>query len=283
MSSLSGRINKVIVSTAARRNISNGDLCKDWSNEIKSVHNRWQCLCDAGLCGSSPPRGVIFSLIIEWLCIYVPEEDILSLVQRFRSKFQTDPGLDGCLLELEEICKLKSRHSFQASLLTLRRSNWIVEECIDLPPRSLDLLAIFLYVEDNSFLEKISNPDRSQWKMILLPIAFDVIDVVLVDLSSSPVIYGIQITRSVKPFAKHHTFDTCTARSKTRLEKLWSVILKHFQLVDITKKFFVMRAPNCAFDVFSPPPGHLSNYYFSPSIEGLPAPLGKKRRTARKF
>jgi hypothetical protein len=212
----------------------------------------------------------------------VPEEDLLSLVKDFRSTFQSDPGLDGCLLELEEIHKLKSRHSFQASLLTLKESNWIVAECMDIPPRSLDLLGIFLYEEDYSILREISNPDRSQWKMIQVPNAFDVIDVVLVDLSSSPVIYGIQITRSVKPFAKHYTFDTCSARSKSRLEKLWSVILKYFQLDGNTEKFFVMRAPNCTFDVFSPPPRHLSNYYFSPSIAGLPAPLRKKRRTARK-
>jgi hypothetical protein len=132
---------------------------------------------------------------------------------------------------------LKSHRSFQASLLKLKKRNWIAEECINLPPRSLYQLGIFLYVEGNSLLENITNTDPSQGKMIQAPNAFDVIDVVLVDLSSSPVIYGIQSTRSVKPFAKHHTFDTCSARSKTRLEKLWSVILKHFQSDDNTEIF----------------------------------------------
>jgi hypothetical protein len=154
---------------------------------------------------------------------------------------------------------------------------------MDMPPKSIDLLGIFLYEEDYSILREISNPDHSQLKIIQVPIAFDVIDVVLVDLCSSPVIYGIQITRSVKPFTKHHTFDTCVARSKNRLEKLWSAILKHFQLDGNMEKIFVMRAPNYSFDVFSPPPRQLSNYYFSPSISGHSAPLGKKRRIARKI
>jgi hypothetical protein len=71
-----------------------------------------------------------------------------------------------------------------------------------------------------------------------------VIDVVLVDIFDSPVIYGIQITRSSKPFEKHHTFETCTSRSKEKLEMLWGVISDHFKLDGEAEKFFVMLAPN---------------------------------------
>jgi hypothetical protein len=39
-------------------------------------------------------------------------------VSLFRSKFLGGPGLDGCLLELEEILKLKASTSFEATLLT---------------------------------------------------------------------------------------------------------------------------------------------------------------------
>jgi hypothetical protein len=54
------------------------------------------------LCGSSPLRGVRFALILEWLYTYAPEEDALALVRRFRLRFRNDPGLNGCLLELEK-------------------------------------------------------------------------------------------------------------------------------------------------------------------------------------
>ena len=152
MSSLSNRISAIISNTAVKRHISQRELSEDWLNEIKSDENTWSCLRDAGLCGSSPPRGVMFSLILKWLCIYASTEDKLSLVQRFRANFRTDPGLDGCLLELEEIFKLKANLSFQATLFTLDGQKWTPEEILDLPPRASDL-RIFQYLEDNSILD----------------------------------------------------------------------------------------------------------------------------------
>jgi len=101
--------------------------------------------------------------------------------------------------------------------------------------------------------------------LILVPSGFDVIDVALVRVSGSPAIYGIQITRSATPFAKHHTIDTCPPRSKERLATLWSVISDHFKLNDPVEKFYVMLAPNCERDQFRPPGGHASDYYFAPS------------------
>ncbi len=64
---------------------------------------------------------------------FFPEEDALSLVHRFRVMFRKDPKLDGCLLELEEILKLKASNSFQAVLLTLDRYTWMGKECFDFP------------------------------------------------------------------------------------------------------------------------------------------------------
>jgi hypothetical protein len=93
-----------------------------------------------------------------------------------------------------------------------------------------------------------------------------VIDVVLVDVSAgSPAIYGIQITRSKKPFAEHHTFDTCDPASKERLENLWSLISHHFKLGDNVQTFYVMLAPNCEKVKFKPPAGHESGFYFAPT------------------
>jgi hypothetical protein len=89
---------------------------------------------------------------------------------------------------------------------------------LDLPPKASDL-RIFQYLEDKANLDDISTPRGSKWNMIQVPNSFDVIDVVLVHSSASPVIYGIQITRSIKPFAMHYTFDTCPLRSRERLQK----------------------------------------------------------------
>jgi hypothetical protein len=242
-------------------------LSQTWLNELKSPLNDWCCLCDAGLCGSSPPRGIIFSLILQWLCTLAPEEDELALVRRFRNVFQEDPGLDGCLLEREEILKLKAGNSICSSLLTLIDQSWIPEDLIDFPPRETTALNHFQYRESISKLVDLSKSPSSSasWYLIEVPSGFDVIDVALVEVSNSPAIYGIQITRSAKPFAKHHTFDTCPSRSSERLDKLWGVISDHFKLNDTVNKFYVMLAPNCDGNEFRPPGGHLSDYFFSPA------------------
>jgi hypothetical protein len=268
MSNLSDRVNSLIVK-AAGTGSSVQTLSQAWLSQLKSPRNNWQFLRDAGLCGRQPPRGVLFTLILEWLCIYAPEENALALVHRFRSMFSGDPGLDGCLLELEEILKLKASESFQASLLTLNGSNWIAEQCLYLPSKASHRLSVFQYLEyleRDSVLDEIFVSEHSSWNLIQVPSGFDVIDVVLVDVSAgSPAIYGIQITRSKKPFAKHHTFDTCDPASKERLKNLWSLISHHFKLGDNVQTFYVMLAPNCEKVKFKPPAGHESGFYFAPT------------------
>jgi hypothetical protein len=101
MPSLSGRISQVIRNLAVDKHVFQEQHARDWLNEIKSDENDWKFMCDAGLRGSSPSHGVIFSLILKRLCIYCPEENALSLVARFSSYIFGDPGLDGCLIELE--------------------------------------------------------------------------------------------------------------------------------------------------------------------------------------
>lgn len=177
--------------------------------------------------------------------------------------FSGDPGLDGCLMEIEEILKLRSSNSIGASLITCVDQGWIVKESIDLPPRGIPL-SCFLYEESHSRLRETLNSISSLWCLIQVPSGFDVIDVVLVD-TDSPAIYGIQITRSPKPFAKHHTFDTCLPKSKERLAELRRVITEHFELAAATEISYVMLAPNCVGDEFKPPGGHKSAYYFAPT------------------
>ena len=243
---LSERVNTVITTAAKKRGISDKALAEDWLSEIKSRNNNWKCLRDAGLCGKDPPRGIIFSLILERLFNIYPQEDALRLIAYFRSKFSGDPGLDGCLLELEEIWKLRACKSFEASLFTRKDRKWEVVHSLDLPPK-MSSLNVLAYDEALSTLDPDlswrSSPKKSTWSLILLQNGFDVIDIVLVDSSSSAKIYDIQITRSVKPYGQHRTYETCRQGSKERLKKLWRAIAGYFQ--QEFAAVYVMRAPNC--------------------------------------
>jgi hypothetical protein len=171
--------------------------------------------------------------------------------------------LDGCLLELEEVWKLKAGNSIQAALLSRDGETLSVKEYVDLPPKGLTS-NILVYEESESRLSELSGCKSSNYFLVHVPNGFDVIDVALVVFSGSLAIYGIQITRSAKPFAKHHTFDTCLPKSKERLKKFFRVICKHFN-ANSSSNFYVMRAPNCEGDAFKPPGGHSSDYYFSPA------------------
>jgi len=153
------------------------------------------------------------------------------------------------------------------------------------PPTGSDV-NIFVYYESQSRLIQSFLPKATSWNVIELPPAFDVIDVVLVNQTTgSPTIFGIQITRSSAPFTGHHTFDTCTRKSKERLDSLWRVVCLHFNLdIRIVKKFYLMLAPNCKGADFRPPDGHFSDFYFSLSsvIPEDESSKMKKRRSQSK-
>jgi hypothetical protein len=235
---------------------------------------RWYVFRNAGLCGSDAPRGVIFTLILKFLFKYTRKYP-WELVASFCSEFSREPCFYGCLLKLQETLKLKTGHSIRASLLTCVEQSWIVGETIDLPPKGIHL-NVLVYDEIHS---KISGPEisnNSLWCYIDIPCGFDVIHAVLVDLSESGAIYGIQITRSTNPFVNHHTFDTCAQKSRERLNRLYEVIIDHFKLRDDIEMFYVIIAPNCKGDEFRPPSGHSSDYYFSPA-DIIPVENAKKR------
>ena len=271
ISMLNDRIHEIFTNVAGRRGVSANMLALEWLSDMEiPVGNRWNRLRDAGLCGSSPPRGVIFASIVQYLCkyAYTSVEDRLSKVSVFRKMFAADAGLDGCLLELEEILKLSTCHSIEASCLKLIDQTWAVDEDepIALMPPTGSGVNIFAYDESHSTLIQRSLQTSTSWNVIELPHAFNVIDVVLVNqTSASPEIYGIQITRSRTPFTGHQTFDTCSPKSKERLNRLWCHICSHFDLDENTvKKFYLMLAPNCKGADFRPPDGHSSDFYFSP-------------------
>ena len=76
---------------------------------------------------------------------------------------------------------------------------------------------------------------------------------------------------------RHRTFDTCSDKSKVRLEKLWSAI-RNYCGVERSSEYFVMVAPNCVKEKFKPPAGHKSLYYFSPPACVIDYILPKKRK-----
>ena len=85
---------KVIKDSAEHQHISKEALVKDWINEVQSNENNWDCLRDAGLCGSSPPRGVIFTQVLKWMfTFYTQDKEVeLRLARLFRLSLLADPG-----------------------------------------------------------------------------------------------------------------------------------------------------------------------------------------------
>jgi hypothetical protein len=97
------------------------------------------------------------------------KKNAFTLVSFFRSKFASDPGLDGCLLELEEILKLRASNSIGASLLTQTEQGWIFKESTELPPKG-NSLNVLLYNGSHSRLEK--TPFLNRIKLILSGLMF---------------------------------------------------------------------------------------------------------------
>ena len=133
-------------------------------------------------------------------------------------------------------------------------------------PSSDSKVKLWIYRESSGVvIEGCETKEDFMWHLIEVPSCFDVVDVVLVKkINNNATIYGIQITRSEDPFANHHTFDTCTEKSKLRLEKLWKAI-QRILLIKKSTLHYVMVAPNCIKDKFKPPAGQESCYYFSPA------------------
>ena len=175
-----------------------------------------------------------------------------------------DPGLDGCLLELEEVLKLKRGLQFEAAPLELKDQKWISQRSILLPESPETPIGLLRYQEFESIIKKFSDRE-SEWYLLELGSGFDVLDVVLIDCRpKSFTVYGIQITRSRDPFKSHHTLETCSVSSKERIEKLWQAIRTSFG-VAAPKTVFVMIAPKCEGDKFKPRSGHEGSYLFSPA------------------
>ena len=260
---LSGRVRTIIVKAATARSISDEALSCAWLREMQAADNTWACMRDAGLCGSAAPRGVIFTLMLKWL---------FKIVRAFRSKFRDDPGLDGNLLELEEILKLDGGTPLPAVLLELLEHKWVAGSSEQLGGIQM---CLGKYDEPSSTVE-IRGKEKSKWYSIHLQSGFCILDLLLVhyDADHNKLrFFLIQVTRAKEPFAVHDTDETCSQKSKMRIKALLDAATKAIvgsagdegedqeELQHSTS--YVMLAPNSEGNKFVAP-NHQSPYYFSP-------------------
>ena len=181
------------------------ELSDCWISEIQDPRYTGQCIRDCGLRGSHLPRGVILTELLKWLFTYSPPElDRLSIVQLLRRMFQGDPGLDGCLLELEEIIKLKTKSIIGVAKISLQKGGaddlgtWLVGDEFELPASGESVsLARYSDLSGISFLPVF---DLScAWILIEFPLGFVVAGLFLFHARSFT-LYVVQITRSADPF-----------------------------------------------------------------------------------
>ena len=269
---LSARVRSIIVKASEKKAISPEALARYWLAEIRSPENMWACVRDAGLCGSEAPRGVIFSMMLKWLFTFAPKTDELDTVRFFRSKFRDDEGLDGCLLELEEIIKLKRGTPFLATRLHLNdEQEWApIGDNIKLTSTTPQLWTYDTTgkISKGKEVEEVTNSH-----VVLLPPGFCVLDVlpVLYDAENSTLqFYLVQIARSPAPFVNHDTNETCNQASKAKIEQLLDSVKTAVAGAEevTTSTSFVMLAPNTEGKNYV---AHRqqSDYFFSPPSKVL--------------
>ena len=276
---LSERVRIVIRNTAKEQNMSPKELSDCWMSEIQDPRYTWESIRDSGLCGSHPPRGVVLTELLKWLFTYSPSElDKLSIVQLMRRMSQGDPGLDGCLLELEEIIKLKTKSTIRVAKISLHKDGaddlgtWVDGDEVELPA-SEESVSLTRYSDLNGTYFFPVFDLNCAWILIELPSGFDVADLFLFHVRSST-LYAVQITRSADPFKKHHTLETCPKCSQDRIMEFSKGLVRDTGVPeDSLSCHFVMVAPNCAPGKFAPPAGNQGDFYFSP-----PTVLGSRKR-----
>jgi len=189
--------------------------------------------------------------------------------------FSNDPGLDGNLLELEEILKFQRGTPRFMVLLHLEQKVWVPKAAstIELPSTKGQPSNHCSYDESKNIVTVTMARNQSDWFGVELPSGFCVIDFLLAHVSQDTLhVYLIQITRFLNPFAKHDTNTTCTKKSKMRIMKLLaatSTAITMKTTFSTTSVMYAMIAPN-AHAGKEAAPGQQEPYYFYPS-PGMPA------------
>jgi hypothetical protein len=178
-----------------------------------------------------------------------------------------------CLLELETILEYKLGIGFEAVLVELSadNKNWKPSKA----PRKQFLdgakekLTIWHYDAKTKALSSSGSKVSSKWHLVELPTGFHIFDAVLVSVEGESIkAFGVQITVSPTPFAKHLTHETCSESSKKNISALQGALEEKFKKrVDIV---YVMVAPQTKKPADCAAHGHLAPYYFAP-----PAAVGE--------
>ena len=278
------------------------DMAPVWLARIQSAdQSKWHFLLKSGLCGPSGPRGTLLSRLVAHLinCLRNSLEEQLSHIQKVRrSVGRTEPSLDGGLLELEVILKLKLAHPFKFQLIQAKSAQPAEEHATHWEKTSSALVItsqpqIYFYDEDRkdlsqsivrAHMDKIPDP---RLFLVELPPSFPILDVLLVETGEQQKItfYLLQITRSAKPFAQHETNETGPEISVARITQLLkstAEALGYATEETISAKSdnvkYVLLAPNTSRGAWVAPVGHTSAYYFSRGETFEDEPTRKKMR-----
>ncbi|KAF0704884.1 Aste57867_7224 [Aphanomyces stellatus] len=241
-------------------------MAKNWLISMDDPIDPWNELRNAGLCGWSPPRGVILAFVLKFLSRIMPVSDGLSMVRTMRQTFTNDAGLDGCLLELQTILELKQGAYIPkcVSVLSFEAGVWnATEESLECIPKKL-VPSVWLY-QPGFPIKAVRDQIESKWHCVEVPTGFCVLDVLLARIHENELhFFLVQITRSASPFARHATNMTCSDACKSRIAALLGAARKAIDPeADLTcKETFVMLAPNCIDGHHIPPPAHTNPYYF---------------------
>ncbi|CAK4072486.1 unnamed protein product [Aphanomyces euteiches] len=209
-----------------------------WLNQMNGILDPWKYARNAGLCGSTPPRGAIFRYMLEALFFFAPRDNVLETVKYFRMRFFDDPGLEGVLMELEVILKLQHEEPIQAALITLKGEQWVPEAEETVPA-----------IRHKAYYTIL--PGSNHTIQAPLPFSRDKRDV-----SDT-----IQDYDRCTPGQNEASDLSCLFNNTVPTEE---------------KVFCVMVAPHCNSTDYSPPAGHRGAFFFSPRPSKKQIPEGAK-------
>ena len=127
---LESRILAILKKVATDRSLSLYELCKEWLDQITSlIGDPWIFVRDARLCGRQPPRGIIFSILLNLLFLRshqtsLNDQIVTLLAISFTNWGKLSCGLEGYLLEMIEILKLKNENGLNVVRLSKCGVNW---------------------------------------------------------------------------------------------------------------------------------------------------------------
>lgn len=250
----------------------------------------WYDLNDLGLCGNRGHlRGAILGIVAdELICKAMCTEDAALDILKYLSESSRCTHTS-CIAHNMITRRVANGNPFNASLVGMEDGQWVSMGSTTLPTsKAKSSLYSWEYDEEEGavLLRSFPGKERCNWHLIRLPLAFPVVNVVLLhNAASRRTLYLVQLSASSTPFSRQATPQTCTDGVKERLGRLREAIAAHIAPT-CEREYFVVHAPNCTKDGLAPPPGHTADFYFSPAgvaqaIPSAPAPGLKYLQSSR--